>query len=263
VQQAIDQLNNTFSSYGITASINQTTGLLMLTGSGAFTASETNSAGPGLVGTGATIADNGSQYAVDGAGAGTFPPGNPEIMNFTNSAGDTMTVTLATTDANPVEAAADLNGQLASLGISAVVNAAGTGINFESTEGFSVTKAANSAAGVFASGALPVTPALVGVTSGSPTQNSLAAVSAVGAAVSSLGLTQGKVGAGENTLQYAINLANSQITNISSAESQIRDADVAAEAANLSKSQVMEQASVAAMAQANLSPQYVLKLLQQ
>ena len=105
------------------------------------------------------------------------------------------------------------------------------------------------------------TPAAQGVTSGSPTQNSLAAVSAVGAAVSSLGLTQGKVGAGENTLQYAIDLANSQVTNLSSAESQIRDADVAAEAANLSKAQVLQQSSIAAMAQANAAPQAILALL--
>ncbi len=70
------------------------------------------------------------------------------------------------------------------------------------------------------------------------------------------------MGAGENKLQYAIDLANSQITNFSSAESQIRDADVATEAANLTKAQVLEQASVAAMAQANAAPQAVLKLLQ-
>jgi flagellin len=69
------------------------------------------------------------------------------------------------------------------------------------------------------------------------------------------------VGAGENKLNYAINLANSQITNFSSAQSQIRDADVATEAANLTKAQVLEQASVAAMAQANSSPQAILSLL--
>jgi flagellin len=79
--------------------------------------------------------------------------------------------------------------------------------------------------------------------------------------LSQLGKVQAAVGAGENKLQYAIDLANSQITNVSSAESNIRDADVATEAANLTKSQVLEQASVAAMAQANSAPQAVLKLL--
>jgi flagellin len=97
---------------------------------------------------------------------------------------------------------------------------------------------------------------------GANNTNALAAVTAIGAAITTLGSAQGAVGDGENTLQYAINLANSQITNEQSAQSQIRDADVATEAANLSKAQVLEQASVAAMAQANSAPQALLKLLQ-
>ncbi len=89
----------------------------------------------------------------------------------------------------------------------------------------------------------------------------LAAINAVTAAVQLLGKTQGTVGAGENDLNYAIGLANSQITNFSATESSIRDADVATEAANLTKAQVLEQASVAAMAQANSAPQAILSLL--
>jgi flagellin len=79
--------------------------------------------------------------------------------------------------------------------------------------------------------------------------------------VKSLGLIQGTVGTGQNKLQYAITLAQSQIANFSAAESRIRDADVAAEAANLTKAQVLQQASLAAMAQANSAPQAVLALL--
>ena len=72
---------------------------------------------------------------------------------------------------------------------------------------------------------------------------------------------QGKIGAGQNKLQYAINLAQSQISGFSAAESRIRDTDVASEAANLTKAQVLVQASMAAMAQANSAPQAVLSLL--
>jgi len=89
-----------------------------------------------------------------------------------------------------------------------------------------------------------------------------AAASAVTVAVASLGTAQAAVGIGENQVNYAVNLAQSQITNISSAESQIRDADVAAQAANLTKAQVLVQATIAAMAQANQEPQAVLHLLQ-
>ena len=70
------------------------------------------------------------------------------------------------------------------------------------------------------------------------------------------------MGAGENLLQYATTLAQSQISSFSSAESQIRDANVAAAAANLTKAQVLQQTSIAAMAQANSEPQALLKLFQ-
>ena len=93
-------------------------------------------------------------------------------------------------------------------------------------------------------------------------QGALAAVTAIEAAVTKLGSAQSAVGRGENVLNYAEGLAQSQISNYSAAESRIRDADIAAEAANLTKAQVLQQASIAAMAQANSAPQAVLKLLQ-
>jgi len=92
-------------------------------------------------------------------------------------------------------------------------------------------------------------------------QGATAAVSAVSAAVQALGTAQAAIGKGENQLNYAINLASSQISNFSAAEAQIRDADVAAQAANLTKAQTLQQASIAAMAQANSAPQAVLSLL--
>ena len=71
----------------------------------------------------------------------------------------------------------------------------------------------------------------------------------------------GHSGRRENDLAYATSLANSQIANTSDAEGAIRDADMASEAANLTKAQVLSQASLAAMAQANAAPQGVLTLL--
>jgi len=100
-----------------------------------------------------------------------------------------------------------------------------------------------------------------GVLSIDTIQGAIQAVGALGNAVQQLGIAQAAVGKSQNQLTYAIDLANSQITNFSSAESQIRDADVAAEAANLTKAQVLQQATIAAMAQANSAPQAVLTLL--
>jgi flagellin len=89
-----------------------------------------------------------------------------------------------------------------------------------------------------------------------------AAVTALAGAVVALGSAQAVVGRGENEFTYAVNLAQSQLTNTAAAESSIRDADMAAEAANLTKAQILIQAGVAALAQANSAPEQVLTLLQ-
>ena len=91
--------------------------------------------------------------------------------------------------------------------------------------------------------------------------NAITAIGQVNSAVSALGVVQGTVGSSENKLTYATNLANSQITSYSAAQGQIRDADMAKQAANLTKGQVLQQASLAAMAQANAQPQAILSLL--
>ena len=88
------------------------------------------------------------------------------------------------------------------------------------------------------------------------------AVSAIESAVVTLGNIQGAVGEGINQLNFAVSLAQSQITNYTADESGIRDADIASAAANLSKYQTLTQSSMAALAQANQMPQAVLKLLQ-
>ena len=95
-----------------------------------------------------------------------------------------------------------------------------------------------------------------------PTTNAAAALTAITTAIANLGTMQGAVGGGENLLNYATSLANSQITNLSSAQASIRDADVASAAANLTKAQTLQQSSIAALAQANAMPAAVLKLLQ-
>jgi flagellin len=92
-------------------------------------------------------------------------------------------------------------------------------------------------------------------------QSALDAVSALADAVNSLGKAQAVVGKGQNNFTYAVNLAQSQLSNIAAAESRIRDADLASEAANLTKAQTAIQAGVAALAQANSAPQAVLTLL--
>ncbi len=91
--------------------------------------------------------------------------------------------------------------------------------------------------------------------------NAETAITALTNAVSSLGQAQAAVGKGENLFNYAIQLAQSQVTNEAASESGIRDANMAAEASNLSKAQILVQAGTAALAQANSAPQSILTLL--
>jgi flagellin len=90
----------------------------------------------------------------------------------------------------------------------------------------------------------------------------LAAVNSLANAVQNLGTAQAAVGKGENLLNYGVSLAQSQVTNEASAESQIRDANLAQEAANLTKAQILVQAGTAALSQANSAPQALISLLQ-
>ena len=81
--------------------------------------------------------------------------------------------------------------------------------------------------------------------------NALTAVAAIAAAVTKLGTAQSSVGTLENRLTFAISLANSQVVNNKAADSRIRDANIAEEAANLTRFQILTQSGIAALAQAN------------
>src|SRR5262249_8314451 len=87
------------------------------------------------------------------------------------------------------------------------------------------------------------------------------ALDAVKAAISSLTTNRGTLGAAESRLNYAINNLQVARENFNSAESQIRDVDVAEEAANLSRLNILQQAGASVLAQANQQPALALSLL--
>jgi len=90
---------------------------------------------------------------------------------------------------------------------------------------------------------------------------SAAALTAIQDAVGTLGTAQGRVGAAMNRLQFAISQAQAMSVRVSAAESRIRDADIAQEAANLTKYNVLQQSGLAVLAQTNNSSSAVLALL--
>ncbi len=88
-----------------------------------------------------------------------------------------------------------------------------------------------------------------------------AALTAIDGAVTSVSTTRGDLGALQNRFESMIN--NLQVTteNLVASESRIRDTDMAMEMTNFTKSQILQQASTAMLAQANQVPQSVLQLL--
>lgn len=108
----------------------------------------------------------------------------------------------------------------------------------------------------------PVDGASLGITGLDLTTDANAAVAAVQSAITTLGRSQAQVGQLQNRLSYAISLAQSQIVNNKAAESRIRDANIAEESANLTRYSILNQAGLAALAQAQQQSAAVLALLQ-
>jgi flagellin len=88
------------------------------------------------------------------------------------------------------------------------------------------------------------------------------AMGLIDTALASVNTFQATLGAQQNTITQAISTTETESTNMSAAQSQITDANFAQETANLSKAQVLQQAGISVLAQANSLPQQVLKLLQ-
>lgn len=91
---------------------------------------------------------------------------------------------------------------------------------------------------------------------------SRSALDAVKVAINSLTRARGTLGAAESRLNVAIENLQVARENFQAAESRIRDVDVAFEAAELTRLNVLQQAAVAMLAQANQQPQLALQLLQ-
>lgn len=257
----VSELNSAISAAGINGVQAQigSDGTLQLAGANLLSATTSLTGTPtSLAAASAQTLVNSANYSASGAYT-AFGAGDAESLTIT-AGGQEYSLSLNhTNDATQAAAITDINSQLQGSGVYAVAN--GTNIVLQSTSSFSVDETGQTGTGNWfgtTTGTQTVTSPSQSDLTGSATN----AIAAIAQAIQNLGLVQGRVGAGENQLQYAISLAQSQITNVSTAESDIKDANVAQDASNLTKSQVLEQTAIAALAQANSEPQNVLKLLQ-
>ncbi|APE01189.1 flagellin [Alteromonas mediterranea] len=86
-------------------------------------------------------------------------------------------------------------------------------------------------------------------------------LSDIDGAISGIGAVRADLGALQNRFQSTIRNLSNISENLSSARSQIRDTDFAAETAELTRNQIVQQASVSVLSQANQRPQTALSLL--
>jgi flagellin len=88
-----------------------------------------------------------------------------------------------------------------------------------------------------------------------------AALASIDSAISSIGATRAELGALQNRFQSTIRNLSNISENVSGARSRVRDTDFATETAELTRNQIIQQASVSVLSQANQRPQTALSLL--
>jgi len=115
----------------------------------------------------------------------------------------------------------------------------------------------------------PMPTSVTGTPSAQPNRSYISSQSAamdmitrLGAAIDNISATVSVMGAVMNRLSYVTNNLQSMSVNLTASKSAIQDTDYSAASTNLSRTQIMQQAATAVLAQANTSQQSVLKLLQ-
>ncbi|WP_415854927.1 flagellin [Sinomonas sp. G460-2] len=208
------------------------------------------------------VGNTGATFALTDASAATVAG----AQKFTVTDGTTtsaVTVTLgaagtyksASDVANALNADAGFAGKMVATVVRDSTGAA-TGLNIKAISGGKVDATVAPGTG-FAAGAAGATGGL-DFTSASGAQASISLIDTQIAYVSSARAT---LGAAQNRLTHAINIANISSQNLSAANSHITDTDMASEMVNYTKDSILSQAGTAMLAQANQSSQGILKLL--
>ena len=227
----------------------------------------TNTAGTGDT-LGVAIKDIGSlSLGINGADV-------PSIKNVTN---DTATLTLATTSptaptltvalwATAKTLSFEIEGQAFSISTtaSATTTANYTGdadgvaykiqdaINAANISGVTATRSATGVVTIVKAGSVSVTS----------NANAQTAINNIDSAIAELNTQRASLGAYSNRLDSTVSNLTNVAIQLEGGKGRIEDADFAAESTNLAKSQILQQASTAMLAQANASKQSVLSLLQ-
>lgn len=208
--------------------------------------------GLSLDNSGASVASGATITAInvisDGSGGYTLTDQNNEALSLTAAQAIFGSSNVATTNGNTAISAANASG----------IGAAGAAKLDSLTS--TTTAASNDAIGSTIDKLnVPSDVASINISTQS---GASMAMESIDNAMTTLNNLQATLGAAQNRFTAIGSTQQAQSTDLSSAQSSIQDANFAEETANLSKAQVLQQAGISVLAQANSQPQQILKLLQ-
>ena len=179
-----------------------------------------------------------------------------KVENFLNSAGTGGTIAFG-----GVTSGGTAIGAAATLGAATGTDSSTVGgvLSFNSNAGYTVTTSATGT--LFAAATNAGTLSQVATIDISTTAGANNALQVIDSALTTINNSRASLGALENRFSNTITNLNTTSQNLSSARSGIQDTDFAAETANLTRAQILQQAGTAMLAQANAAPQTVLTLL--
>ncbi|MFY7859332.1 MAG: flagellin [Limnohabitans sp.] len=291
----VSAVNSNTTATGITARVDGNNVLLEKANGAGFTLANMSSTGSGKI-TATNAASQGASASLDDSsavtGATTASAGRATAtsMVLTNSADETkvgftisdgqtnaVVRTGAWTVAGGADILAEVNRALTTAGSSitaayasgklTLTNATGGKIdlsNYSSDGTTTLTATPASGQGVgkvlddSSLGGLQASVSAVAITTQA---GASAAVSTIDRALENINSQRANLGAQQNRLTYTVNNLSNIATNTSQARSRILDTDYATETTNMAKSQIIQQAATAMLAQANQSGQSVLALL--
>ncbi len=208
-----------------------------------------------------TLSESGSFTAADFVSAGTITLGGgadanaaETIITISDGGTNTQTITVADTATSASVTSGAFHGL--SFDVSDATTLASGADSIDLTQTTSTASAATFANGEKTADA--ATEAGIDVSTQSAASS---AITTIQTAIETVSAERSKLGAYQNRLEHTIANLNTSSENLQSAESRIRDVDMAKEMMNFSKNNILSQAAQAMLAQANQQPQGVLQLL--
>jgi flagellin len=219
-----------------------------------------------------TGAKSGDTYTLSGAGTNLTLTRSSDSVAQTISVGAVGANSTSALDFGQlgvkITVASDSGGKTAAglvtdLATKTVITAAGSGsANFQvGSNASDFVSVAFSRVDVSASGLSSLDTALTNFNTTQSVANAQALITAVDTSIDSVNATRSTLGAYQNRLEHTISNLGVAQENLTASESRIRDVDMAEEMVKFTKSQILQQAGSAILAQANQAPQGVLSLL--